>query len=298
MLPFCLAKTSCSLIISPKATFNSTDFLVLQPKQYQALCLPSVESFNVFAEEGKIIMCGSNHGMVYVVDMATQEILQKLSGSGLMQVIAVAKHEDGYDMIVGGSSLGGFEVYMWVKEPFESANELLAMGFMVVYAKWFSIAKQAAYCVLYAAVLLRVLFPTIAVPFINPIPSVRVLTAQLFKSNTQDLATHHHAAPDAFAQPIEHMVLSPVISVDSNITEQSASLFTLSYVTQAVSAQSYTTIWTITSAQAKEVSTITQFVMVTRLAAESFTTTKPELSEEESAKVDDVEVLFHIVDDL
>ncbi|KAG5332687.1 hypothetical protein C0989_006696 [Termitomyces sp. Mn162] len=108
----------------------------------------------VFAEEGKIIVCRSNYGTVYVIDTVTWEILQKLSGSGLMQVIAVAKHEDGYDMIVGGSSLGGFEVYMWVKEPFKSANEPLATGFMVVYAKWFSIAKQAAYCVLYATVLL------------------------------------------------------------------------------------------------------------------------------------------------
>ncbi|KAG5719752.1 hypothetical protein E4T56_gene18570 [Termitomyces sp. T112] len=45
----------------------------------------------VFAEEGKIIVCSSNHGTVYMVDMATREILQKLSGSGLMQVIAVAK---------------------------------------------------------------------------------------------------------------------------------------------------------------------------------------------------------------
>ncbi|KNZ78237.1 hypothetical protein J132_01448 [Termitomyces sp. J132] len=211
----------------------------------------------VFVEEGKIIVCGSNHGMVYVVDTVTQKILQKLSGSGLMQVIAVAKHEDGYDMIIGGSSLGGFEVYMWVKEPFESANEPLATGFMVVYAKWFSIAKQAAYCVLYAAVLLWVLFPMMAVPFVNPIPGVRALTVQLFKSNAQDLATHHRVAPDAFTQPIEHTVLSPVISVDSNIAEQSASPVTLSYVTQAVGAQSYTTIWTITSAQAKEVSTIT-----------------------------------------
>ncbi|KAG5331196.1 hypothetical protein C0989_008324, partial [Termitomyces sp. Mn162] len=211
----------------------------------------------VFAEEGKIIVCGSDHGTVYVVDTATREILQKLSGSGLMQVIAVAKHEDGYDMIVGGSSLGGFEVYMWVKEPFESANEPLATGFTVVYAKWFSIAKQATCCMLYAAVLLQVLFPTMAVPFVNPIPGVRALTAQLFKSNTQDLATHHCAAPDAFTQPVEHTVLSPIISVDSNIAEQSVSPVTLLYVTQAVSAQSYTTIWTITSAQAKEVSTIT-----------------------------------------
>ncbi|KNZ71721.1 hypothetical protein J132_07403 [Termitomyces sp. J132] len=250
----------------------------------------------VFAEEGKIIVCGSDHGTVYVVDTATREILQKLSGSGLMQVIAVAKHEDGYDMIVGGSSLGGFEAYMWVKEPFESANEPLATGFTVVYAKWFSIAKQAAYCVLYAAVLLPVLFPTMAVPFVNVShPWCQMLTAQLFKSNAQDLATHHHAAPDAFAQPVEHTVLSPVISVDSNIAEQSASPVTLSYVTQAVGAQSYTTIWTITSAQAKEVSTITQFVTVTRPTAESFTTTKPELSEEESAEVDDVEVPFHVV---
>ncbi|KAG5328393.1 hypothetical protein C0989_001681, partial [Termitomyces sp. Mn162] len=64
----------------------------------------------------------------------------------------------------------------------------------------------------------------------------------------------------------------------------------------AVGAQSYTTIRTITSAQAKEVSTITRFVTVTRPTAESFTTTKPELSEEESAEVDDVEVPFHVVD--
>ncbi|KAG5328284.1 hypothetical protein C0989_010717, partial [Termitomyces sp. Mn162] len=35
----------------------------------------------VFAEEGKIIVCGSDHGTVYVVDTATREILQKLSGS-------------------------------------------------------------------------------------------------------------------------------------------------------------------------------------------------------------------------
>lgn len=35
---------------------------------------------------------------------------------GLMQVVAAAKHEDGYDIIVGGSSFGGFEAYMWVKE--------------------------------------------------------------------------------------------------------------------------------------------------------------------------------------
>ena len=41
------------------------------------------------------------------------------------------------------------------------------MGFTVVYAKWVSIAKQAAYCVLYAAVLLRVLFPTMTVPLVN-----------------------------------------------------------------------------------------------------------------------------------
>ena len=36
----------------------------------------------IFAEEGKIVVCGSDHGMVYVIDMATQEISQKLSGSG------------------------------------------------------------------------------------------------------------------------------------------------------------------------------------------------------------------------
>ncbi|KAG5328175.1 hypothetical protein C0989_010844 [Termitomyces sp. Mn162] len=131
-----------------------------------------------------------------------------------------------------------------------------------------------------------------------PIPSIRVLTVQLFKSNAQDLATHHHAAPDAFTQLIEHTVLSPIISADSNIAEQSMSLVTLLYVTQVVVAQSYTMIPTITSAQAKEVSTITQFVMVTHLVAESFTTTKHELSEEESAKVDDVEVPFHVVDNL
>ena len=35
---------------------------------------------------------------------------------GLMQVVAAAKHEDGYNMIVGSSSFGGFEAYMWVKE--------------------------------------------------------------------------------------------------------------------------------------------------------------------------------------
>ncbi|KAG6874675.1 hypothetical protein C0993_012656, partial [Termitomyces sp. T159_Od127] len=111
--------------------------------------------------------------------------------------------------------------------------------------------------------------------------------------------THHRAAPDAFAQPIEHMVFSPVISADSNIAEQSMSPVTLSYVTQAVVAQSYPTIQTITSAQAtqaKEVSTITQFVMVTRPAVQSFTTTKPELLEEDSAEVDDVEEPF--LDDL
>ena len=31
---------------------------------------------------------------------------------GLMQVVAATKHEDGYNMIVGGSSFGGFEAYM------------------------------------------------------------------------------------------------------------------------------------------------------------------------------------------
>lgn len=38
----------------------------------------------IFAEEGKIIVCGSDHGTVYVVDTATREILQKLSGSGCL----------------------------------------------------------------------------------------------------------------------------------------------------------------------------------------------------------------------
>ncbi|KAG6881278.1 hypothetical protein C0993_002120, partial [Termitomyces sp. T159_Od127] len=145
MPPFHLVKTSWSLITSPKATFKSTNFLVLRPKQYQALRLPGAESFKEYLQKKAKL---SDHGMVYVVDTATREILQKLSGSGLMQVIAAAKHEDGYDMIVGGSSFGGFEAYMWVKEPFESANEPPATGFTVVYAKWFSIAKQAAYCVL------------------------------------------------------------------------------------------------------------------------------------------------------
>ncbi|KAG6882255.1 hypothetical protein C0993_011356, partial [Termitomyces sp. T159_Od127] len=137
-------------------THNLTqgDFQVHQFPGTPAEAIPGVMSTwhriiqGVFAEEGKIIVCGSDHGTVYVVDTATREILQKLSGSGLMQVIAAAKHEDGYDMIVGGSSFGGFEAYMWVKEPFKSANEPPATGFMVVYAKWFSIAKQAAYCVL------------------------------------------------------------------------------------------------------------------------------------------------------
>ena len=74
----------------------------------------------------------------------------------------------------------------------------------------------------------------------------------------------------------------PVISADSSdIAEQNMSPVTLS--------QAYATARTITATQAREVSTITQFVTVIRPAVESFTTTKLELLEEESVKLDDIE---------
>ncbi|KAG6912205.1 hypothetical protein DXG01_016439, partial [Tephrocybe rancida] len=34
-----------------------------------------------FAEEGKVAVCGSDHGTVYVVDVMTRALLQKLPGA-------------------------------------------------------------------------------------------------------------------------------------------------------------------------------------------------------------------------
>lgn len=85
-----------------------------------------------WAEDGKIAVCGSDHDTIYVFDMATREIIQKLpmSGkfehlrnfnklikvSGQIQAVATAELSNGKHVIVGGSSSGSFTTSVWVKQ--------------------------------------------------------------------------------------------------------------------------------------------------------------------------------------
>ncbi|KAF8059013.1 WD40-repeat-containing domain protein [Lyophyllum atratum] len=72
-----------------------------------------------FSEAGKVSVCGSDHGTVYLNDVATGESLQALRNTGafdLMQVVAAAPLNDGHLIAAGTSAVAG-RVYIWEKRP-------------------------------------------------------------------------------------------------------------------------------------------------------------------------------------
>ncbi|KAF8512356.1 WD40-repeat-containing domain protein [Hysterangium stoloniferum] len=69
----------------------------------------------VFAERGKAVVCGSNHGKAYVFGIDNRKLQQILRHGGAEQMIQAAMSSQSSQIIVTGASTGKYNIRLWKK---------------------------------------------------------------------------------------------------------------------------------------------------------------------------------------
>ncbi|KAG5334809.1 hypothetical protein C0989_003005, partial [Termitomyces sp. Mn162] len=126
-----------------------------------------------WAEDGKIAVYGSDHGTIYVLDMATREVIQQLPTRGLIQTVATAQLSNGHHIIIGGSSSGDFRASVWSKQPDEPYNEPAAERSATRVNNWSRNAERGVILFLCFAIAIKSFFPALALSSLNPILFLR-----------------------------------------------------------------------------------------------------------------------------
>jgi len=78
----------------------------------------------VFAEQGNVVVCGSDQGTIYLFDINSEEILQTMYHDNtevLIQTVEAFSAPE-RNLIASGSSNNGFDICIWEKPVSERRN--------------------------------------------------------------------------------------------------------------------------------------------------------------------------------